>query len=52
MSDDLEYISPDEWDSIVLESTPEERYTFVPRDYWTTKRGKAVAALLQAQGRP
>lgn len=51
--DDDAYVEPsaDEWDVIVLESTPEQRYIFVPLDYWTTKRGKAVAALLKAQGR-
>jgi hypothetical protein len=49
--DDDEELSPDEWDVVVLEMTPEERHTFVPSVYWMSRRGKAVAVLLRAQGR-
>jgi hypothetical protein len=41
----------DEWDIVVLGASEEERYIYVPSDYWKTKRGKAVAALLRAQGK-
>jgi hypothetical protein len=40
----------DEFDLMALEATPEERH-LLPSDYWQSRRGRAVAALLKAQGK-
>jgi hypothetical protein len=42
----------DKRDILIISMTPEERFRMVPKDYWRSARGKAVEALLKAQGKP
>jgi hypothetical protein len=53
LPDDADPVGPteDEFDVWVLEMTPEQRWEAVPSVYWKSMRGRAVAALLRAQGK-